>query len=212
MRYEDLHRTWRGRSRRIAVLAAVLLASAWFGATRASAATLTVCPSGCAYTQIAPAVAAASSGDTVSVAAGSYHGGFTIDQSLTLSGAGAQKTIISGGGPVITVGMSGAATEPTVAIRGVTVTGGVTGSSPVSTAYFEQGGVIALGGGIFVPPAANFATGATIAISDSVITGNTAEPTTSVDSGIPCPGGDGQCQLAQAGGGTRPADTTRRPS
>ena len=61
--------------------------------------------------------------------------------------------------------------------------------------------MIALGGGIFVPPAANFATGATVTISNSVITGNTAAPTTSVDSGIPCPGGDGQCQFAQAGGG-----------
>ena len=162
---------------------------------------LTVCPSGCAYTQIAPAVAAASSGDTVSVAAGTYHGGFTIDQNLTLNGAGAQKTIISGGGPVITVGMFGATTEPTVAIRGVTVTGGVTGSSPVSTALVGEAGVRALGGGIFVPPAANFATGATVTISNSVITGNTAAPTTSVDSGIPCPGGDGQCQFAQAGGG-----------
>jgi len=136
----------------------------------------------------------------VSVAAGSYHGGFTIEQNLTLNGAGAHKTVISGGGPVITVGMFGAATEPTVAIRGVTITGGVTGSSPVSTAYVGQGGVIALGGGIFVPPAANFATGATVMISDSVITGNTAAPTTSVDSGIPCPGSDGQCQFAQAGG------------
>jgi len=162
---------------------------------------LTVCPSGCTYTQIAPAVAAASSGDTVSVAAGTYHGGFTIDQNLILNGAGAQKTIISGGGPVITVGMFGATTEPTVAIRGVTVTGGVTGSSPVSTADVGEAGVMALGGGIFVPPAANFATGATVTISNSVITGNTAAPTTSVDSGIPCPGGDGQCQFAQAGGG-----------
>jgi hypothetical protein len=200
MRYEDLHGVWRHGSRRIAVLAVVLMASAWFGATRASAATLTVCPSGCGYTQIAPAVAAAGSGDTVSVAAGSYHGGFTIDQNLTLNGAGAHKTVITGGGPVITVGIFGAATEPTVAIRGVTITGGVTGSSPVSTAYFGQGGVMALGGGIFVPPAANFATGATVMISDSVITGNTAAPTTSVDSGIPCPGSDGQCQFAQAGG------------
>ena len=194
MGYEDLHRIWRHGSRRLAVLAAVvLMVSAWFGVTRASAATLTVCPSGCAYTQIAPAVAAASSGDTVNVAAGSYHGGFTIDQNLTLTGAGAHKTIISGGGPVITVGMFGATTEPTVAIRGVTITGGVTGSSPV------EDGVIALGGGIFVPPAANFATGATVTISNSVITGNTAAPTTSVDAGFSC--GIQDCRFAQAGGG-----------
>jgi hypothetical protein len=200
MGYEDLHRIWRHGSRRLAVLAAVvLMVSAWFGVTRASAATLTVCPSGCAYTQIAPAVAAASSGDTVNVAAGSYHGGFTINQNLSLTGAGAHKTIISGGGPVITVGMFGATTEPTVAIRGVTVTGGVTGSSPVSTADVGEDGVIALGGGIFVPPAANFATGATVTISNSVITGNTAAPTTSVDAGFSC--GIQDCRFAQAGGG-----------
>ena len=197
MGYEDLHRIWRHGSRRLAVLAAVvLMVSTWFGVTRASAATLTVCPSGCAYTQIAPAVAAASSGDTVNVAAGTYQGGFTIDQNLTLTGAGAQKTIISGGGPVITVGMFGATTEPTVAIRGVTITGGVTGSSPVSTAYVGEDGVIALGGGIFVPPAANFATGATVTISNSVITGNTAAPTTSVDAGFSC--GIEDCRFAQA--------------
>ena len=200
MGYEDLHRIWRHGSRRLAVLAAVvLMVSTWFGVTRASAATLTVCPSGCAYTQIAPAVAAANSGDTVNVAAGTYQGGFTIDQNLTLTGAGAQKTIISGGGPVITVGMFGATTEPTVAIRGVTITGGVTGSSPVSTAYVGEDGVIALGGGIFVPPAANFATGATVTISNSVITGNTAAPTTSVDAGFSC--GIQDCRFAQAGGG-----------
>ena len=200
MGYEDLHGIWRHESRRLAVLAAVvLMVSAWFGATRASAATLTVCSSGCTYTQIAPAVAAASSGDTVSVAAGTYHGGFTIAQNLTLTGAGAQKTIINGGGPVITVGMFGDATEPTVAIRGVTITGGVTGSSPVSTAYVGEDGVIALGGGIFVPPAANFATGATVTILNSVITGNIAAPTTSVDAGISC--GIQDCQFAQAGGG-----------
>ncbi|MGO8723031.1 MAG: hypothetical protein ACLQRM_09895, partial [Acidimicrobiales bacterium] len=59
---------------------------------------------GCAYTQIAPAIAAASNGDTISVGPGTYLGGFTIDENLTLNGAGAQRTIISGGGPVITVG------------------------------------------------------------------------------------------------------------
>jgi nitrous oxidase accessory protein NosD len=84
-----------------------LVALGWFGASSASAATLTVCPSGCPYTQIAPAVAAASSGDTVDVAGGTYHGGFTIDKNLTLSGAGAEETTIRGGGPVITVGTDG---------------------------------------------------------------------------------------------------------
>jgi hypothetical protein len=102
---------------------------------------------------------------------------------------------------VVTVGKFAATVEPTVSIRGVTITSGVTRSSPVSTAYEGKRGVFALGGGIFVPPAANFATGATVTISDSVITENTAAPSASVDSGIACPGGDGQCPFAEAGGG-----------
>jgi hypothetical protein len=137
----------------------------------------------------------------VTVAGGIYHGGFRVDKNLTLIGVGAERTIISGGGPVVTVGMFAATREPTVAIRGVTITSGLTRSSPVSTAYVGEDDVYALGGGIFIPPAANFATGATLTISDSVITENTAAPSASVDSGIACPGGDGECPFAQAGGG-----------
>src|SRR5579863_3498561 len=73
----------------------------------AAASTLQVCPSGCTYSQIAPAVAAAQSGDTVTVAAGTYQGGFTIGVSLTLTGAGASQTIIKGGGPVVTISAPG---------------------------------------------------------------------------------------------------------
>lgn len=177
---------------RVAGLAAVLVVLACFGASSASAAVMTVCPSGCRYTQIAPAVAAASSGDTVDVAGGRYHGGFTIDKNLTLRGAGAEKTTIRGGGPVITVGMDGATTEPTVAIRGVTITGGATRSS------FGQTN-IALGGGVWVPPAANGATGATLTINGSLIMGNTAAPTTTFETGQLC-GPSVHCQHAQAGG------------
>lgn len=168
-------------------------------ATSASAATLTVCHVGCAYTQIAPAIAAASNGDTISVGRGTYLGGFTIDENLTLNGAGAQRTIISGGGPVITVGSFTATLEPSVSITGVTITNGVTNSSPISTAYVGEEGVIAYGGGIFIPPTEDFATGATLTVSNSVITDNTVAPTTSVDAGFSC--GTQDCQFAQAGGG-----------
>jgi hypothetical protein len=135
----------------------------------------------------------------VSIGSGRYVGGFTIDQSLSLVGAGAHETTISGGGPVITVGKFGATTEPTVALRDLTITGGVTASSPVSTAYVAKAGVIALGGGIFVPPAAKFATGATLTVSNSVIADNIAAPTASVDAGFSC--GRHDCRFAQAGGG-----------
>ncbi|MGA8524107.1 MAG: hypothetical protein WB807_13730 [Candidatus Dormiibacterota bacterium] len=199
MELHDFHQIWRGRPRKFAALTAVMLGSALLGARPASATTFTVCGSGCAYSQIGPAVAAANSGDTVSIGPGRYVGGFTIDQSLSLVGAGAHETTISGGGPVITVGKFGATTEPTVALRDLAITGGVTASSPVSIAYVAKAGVIALGGGIFVPPAANFAAGATLTVSNSVIAGNTAAPTASVDAGFSC--GTHDCRFAQAGGG-----------
>jgi hypothetical protein len=199
MELHDFHQVWRGRPRRFAALVAVLLGSAVLGARPASATTFTVCGGGCAYSQIGPAVAAASRGDTVSIGPGKYVGGFTIDQSVSLVGAGANETTISGGGPVITVGKFGAKTEPTVALRDLTITGGVTTSSPVSIAYVAKAGVIALGGGIFVPPAAKFATGASLTVTNSVITGNIAGPTASVDAGFSC--GAHDCRFAQGGGG-----------
>jgi hypothetical protein len=110
------------------VLAGVLLALASVGAGRAvgaAAATLRVRPRGCPYTQIAPALAAASNGDTIEVAAGTYRGGFSVGLSVKLVGAGAGATVISGGGTVLTIGSFGVKAEPTVVIDGVTVTRGV---------------------------------------------------------------------------------------
>ena len=191
----------RRRGPRIAVLAAVLTATAWLGAVPASAATWTVCRSGCAYTQVGPAVAAASSGDTVSVGPGTYLGGFTINKNLTLDGAGAQRTIVSGGGPVLTIGSYGSTIEPTVAINGITVTGGVTDTSPESIPTTGKAGVIAAGGGIEIPPNADFTGGAVVTIANSVIAGNRVAPTATLD-GVPCPGlFDGYCPFAAAYGG-----------
>jgi hypothetical protein len=121
-------RTMGHRDRWAVVFACVSAVLACVGVGSAGAATVKVCPSGCAFSQIAPAMAAANPGDTIKVGAGTYDGGFTIDKSLQLVGAGAGSTIISGGGPVITIGVAGAPTEPTVTIEGVTVTGGVAGS------------------------------------------------------------------------------------
>jgi hypothetical protein len=84
------------RSLLVALLA---IAAATIAAGRASAATLTVCPSGCAFTQIAPALAAANNGDTISVGAGTYGGGFSVEKSVKLVGAGANRTTIRGGAP-----------------------------------------------------------------------------------------------------------------
>ena len=180
------------------VLAGVLLALASVGAGRAAgaaAATLRVCPSGCPYTQIGPALAAARNGDTIEVAAGTYRGGFTIGLSVKLAGAGAGATIISGGGTVLTIGSFGVNAEPTVFIDGVTITRGVARSSPESAALAGQDGVWALGGGVEIPPkaisAGGFTGGATVTITNSVITGNRTAPSASLPSGFAFAGGAG---------------------
>jgi hypothetical protein len=190
---------------RLLLIGLVALAAATVGSESASAATVRVCPSGCAFTQIAPALAAANSGDTIAIAAGSYDGGFTVDKSVKLAGAGAGKTIISGGGPVMTIGQIFAASEPTVSINGVTITGGVTRTSPESVPCAGKEGVWAAGGGIEVPPGTepggacdrnDFGGGATVTISNSVITGNEVAPSDTVPFG-PC----GGCPAAWAFGG-----------
>jgi hypothetical protein len=178
------------------------------GGSAQAASTLTVCPSGCAFNQVAAAVAAANSGDTISIAPGTYAGGFTVNVSLKLVGGGAGKTIISGGGPVMTIGTFGASSEPTVSIDGVTITGGVTRSSLESVACTGKEGVWAAGGGIEVPPstfninpnggcdADHFGGGATVTITDSVITGNRVAPSNTAS--LDCPGGT--CAFAFGGG------------
>jgi putative cofactor-binding repeat protein len=111
----------------------------------ADAATLAVCAQGCAYTQIQPAVDAASPGDTILVGPGTYAGGIVIATALTLSGAGAGATVISGGGPVISVSAS------PVTIRGVSLTGG---SAPA-----DGGGILNTG---------------TLTVQDATVAHNTA--------------------------------------
>jgi hypothetical protein len=92
-----------------------ILPSIPFQATQA--ATLNV-PS--AYTTIAAAItAAAASGDTIAVAAGTYPENITINKSLILQGAGAATTTISG---VATAAGTGA-TIVTITASNVTVTG-----------------------------------------------------------------------------------------
>jgi hypothetical protein len=147
----------------------VVGATLWF-ASSASAATLCVGPQAGCFSQLQPAVAAAHDGDTITVAPGTYAGGVTIDKSIQLQGAGAAQTVISGGGPVLTIGRSTDPTGQTVSIDGVTVTGGVNSTQPDPEVTF--------GGGVWIPtsqldhPPFN-GTGATVSISNSIITGNT---------------------------------------
>src|SRR5262245_40635228 len=173
-----------------AVVPMVLVLSSLLAAP-ASAATLTVCSDGCAYTQIAPALADAGKGDTIAVGPGTYIGGFTVDLSIKLVGAGAGMTVISGGGTVVTIGSFGATTEPSVTVDGVTITGGMARSSPESIPFAGQEGVFALGGGVEIPPKAHLTGGATVSITNSVITGNSAAPSSADSSGFALAGGGG---------------------
>ena len=204
-------RSWLTRPQ-AAWAAAAVLAMAATGAMAAAASaapttnaqrTLTVCPYGCQFRQIAPAVAAAKSGDTIRVGSGTYAGGVTIGISVHLLGAGAGATIIRGGGSVLTIGAFGALREPAVSISGVTITGGVARSSPESVPFTGKAGVWAAGGGIEIPPGADHRAGATVTVSGSVITGNYADPRAAVPSGFTCPGHfpKGQCPFAPAWGG-----------
>jgi hypothetical protein len=157
---------------------------------------------GC-YPTIQAAVNAAHDGDTITVGRGIFAGGVTITKSVFLLGAGSAATIIRGGGSVLTIGAFGASSEPAVSISGVTITGGVARSSPESIPFTGKAGVWAAGGGIEIPPGAHLAVGATVTISNSVITGNHADPTNTVPAGFSCPGHFpmGQCPFAPAWGG-----------
>jgi F-box protein 11 len=177
------------------MIAAASCAAALFGLTTAALATAArsgdLCVGaghGC-YPTIQSAVDAARDGDAIAVRPGVYQGGVVIDKSLRLVGSGAARTVIRGGGPVLTIGVEGAAAEPTVSISGLTITGGVNTGD----------GTVAFGGGILVPRGAAGGTGATVTVSDSAIVGNRAAPTIAAPIGPPCPGGP--CGFARGDGG-----------
>src|SRR4051812_29624134 len=86
------------RVRPIGVMSLVALAICAFVVAAAARAgnTLTVCASGCGYTSIQAAVDAASSGDTISISAGTYNvpGHLKVTKGLTIQGAGKDATTI----------------------------------------------------------------------------------------------------------------------
>ena len=166
------------RSLVVAAIAAVLLGLA---ARPASAATLCVGKKAGCFQQIQPALNVAHDGDTIAVDKGTFAGGITIDKSVHILGAGAKKTIIYGGGPVVTVFRATAPDGLNVTIDAVTITGGVNNSQPDPNVTF--------GGGVLIPtsqlsePPFN-GTGATVSISNSVITGNTVTSTSFIPPGF----------------------------
>jgi len=185
------------------ILAAVVAAINAVGLTAAApsafAASSCVGPGPGCFSTLQAAIDAADDDDTIHIAAGTFAGGVAIEKSVRLEGAGAGLTIIRGGDSVLTIGAYGAATEPTVSVDGVTITGGIARSSPESTPFVGEEGVFALGGGVEIPPNADFSGGANVTISNSLITGNRVAPTHTLPFGPPCP--DGPCPFALAAGG-----------
>ena len=151
------------------------------------------------HRSLADALAAAEDGDTVQVPAGTFPGGVHVTRDITLVGAGAEQTVLSGGGPVLTIGTVGAESQPTVTLRGITLADGRTTSSAVDGVDH-----VAAGGGLSVLPSAGGRRGGTVTVADSVIRDNRAEPagqlTQRDEPGVPmCP--TGPCPFAAARGG-----------
>ena len=155
------------------------------------------------FATLQKAIDAAHDGGVILVEPGTYAGGVTIDKSVKVIGSGASRTIIKGGGPVLTIGKSFAQSGPKVTISKVKITGAHTTSSPLSKEFFGKKNLLALGGGIAIPPGkstkGHITDGATGEVTDSVISGNRVGPTATVPSGLPCP--SRSCPFAFAGGG-----------
>jgi hypothetical protein len=176
-----------------AVAAAALCAGAGARAGAAPHAVLCVGGKPECFTTIQAAVDAAGDGDTVHLAAGGYAGGITIDKSLELDGAGAGATVVSGGGPVVTIGSFVGDNDITVSIDGVTITGGLNDSHPDTS--------VVAGGGVWIPGSAGNATGATVTISHSVIAGNRVTASATIPpGGFSCKGSPTPCAFVNGGG------------
>jgi hypothetical protein len=97
------------RLNRILGLLAVLVLGSLTAAPAAYAATLTVCPSGCDFTTIQPAIDGARSGDTIRIFSGVYGVepiAVITDKSLVLEGVGATVLDCSEGSCEVTVQLS----------------------------------------------------------------------------------------------------------
>ena len=183
MRLNDLRRKEPQMKTLLCATAVALAAAAVAGAGAARTATASPCVGsqpGC-YATIQAALDAAPDGATIKLLGGTFTGGITIQKNVQLKGAGAGATVISGGGPGVTIGVAGALTQPTVSISGVTITGG------------HNTATVALGGGVYVP-ASSSGLGATVTITDSAVTDNRSAP------GTVAPG-CGAHPFAQASGG-----------
>ena len=120
------------------------------------ASTHTVCTSGCDFSSIQAAIDAATTGDTINLAAETFTEPFTIDKSLTIEGAGSENTFLQ------------AAVAPGVASsRVITVTGNVTATINGVTIRYGVASTGRGGGGVL--------NAGTLTIENSTIYSNTAD-------------------------------------
>ncbi|MEE2907308.1 MAG: hypothetical protein VX527_05680, partial [Planctomycetota bacterium] len=123
----------------------------------ASAATRTVCSGGCDYSNIQDAINASSSGDTITISAGTYseHGLQTLGKNVTIEG-----TLNSDGSLATTIDGEGAGS-----VFDLRVSGG--GARPVFKNLVITGGSADYGGGIYCKDA-------TVRVIGCEIDGNTS--------------------------------------
>ncbi len=176
---------------RVAAAVSFGAALAAAGPAAASAVTHVTCVGsapGCVAT-LDVALVRAHEGDTLRLGPGVYAGGVTIRKSVRVVGAGQGRTVIRGGGPVITI--AGTTPHLEVAISQLAVTGGVATGD----------GVDSRGGGIDIEPTAEGGVGASVTLTDVTVADNRATATRVSDSpsGVLCP--DGFCPFARARGG-----------
>lgn len=136
--------------RRLAIVLMLAVTPGLLGGHAAHAAPLQVCPSGCTYTSIQAAIAAATDGAEIDIAAGTYHEPLTLGQtSLTLAGQGAGSTVLVGqvrGLPVpfegTAVTLQATAAHPVaITLRGMTIT-----TRGLGGGISNQGGTMTLDG------------------------------------------------------------------
>jgi hypothetical protein len=117
------------RLNRILCLLAVLVLGSLTVAPAAYADTITVCPSGCEFTAIQPAIDSASSGDTIRIFSGVYQseGGpiaVITDKSLVLEGVGATVLDCSELGVCEVMVQLSCSQNHQITIKGLTIQGG----------------------------------------------------------------------------------------
>jgi hypothetical protein len=134
------------------------------------------------YSTVQGALNVATEGDTIRIGPGTFPGGITILQSVTLVGVDAHASKLWGGGPVVTIGST--TSIPAVTLENLTIGGGATTTNvhapncgvdvPVCGPGYPE--ATAIGGGIVA-----FA-GTNVTISNSIVTDNTATPSQTTQS------------------------------